>query len=112
MRRVLIGQFGEIARLGLHALLSAERDLELVPGSDVGGIIRSVNEVRPDVVVLDLDAEDALDVARRISSEFPAIKVIACSSEEPVMQVFPPFHHGESYCSDLTQVLLASTLKH
>ena len=54
--------------------------------------------------------EEALGTAEEITSEFPAIKVIACSCEEPVMRVFPPFHHGESYASKLSAALLALAL--
>lgn len=109
MRRVLIGPFGVIARTGLREML-AGTDLELVAEAG-GGVIGSVSEVRPDVVVLHLDDEAALEAAARITSEFPAIKVVACSSEDPVMQVFPPFHHGESYLSPLTRALLVKTLE-
>ena len=56
------------------------------------------------------DDEAVLTTAEEITSEFPAIKVIACSSEEPVMRVFPPFHHGESYASKLSAALLALAL--
>jgi len=110
--RVVIGDFGAVARLGLLDLL-AEEGLEAVGHAESRkrpGIIPLVNEVRPDVVVLDLDDEAALEVAVQITSEFPAIKVVACSSEEPVMQVFPPFHHGESYLSQLTRAHLAQAL--
>jgi hypothetical protein len=46
-----------------------------------------------------------------MSSAFPAVTVIACSSAEPIMRVFPPFHHGESYCAPFTPVLLAAAVK-
>lgn len=121
--RVVIGDFGAVARLGLLDIL-AEEGLEVVgrtrspdgvpPGElDLRGaaaVVPLVSEVRPDVVVLDLDDESAQEVAIQITSEFPAIKVVACSSEEPVMQVFPPFHHGESYLSQLTRAHLAQAL--
>ncbi|MGH9039623.1 MAG: hypothetical protein ACRDZ3_05275 [Acidimicrobiia bacterium] len=122
--RAVIGDFGAVARLGLLDIL-AEEGLEVVgrAGSrdsaglsgevDIRGaaaVVPLVSEVRPDVVVLDLDDESAQEVAIRITSEFPAIKVVACSSEEPVMQVFPPFHHGESYLSQLTRAQLAQAL--
>jgi DNA-binding NarL/FixJ family response regulator len=110
MQRVLIGQFGSVARMGLRELLDGE-GVEVVAEVEAdGGIFSCVSEVRPDVVVLDLDDEAALGLAGEITSEFPAIKVIACSCEEPVMRVFPPFHHGESYASKLSATLLALAL--
>ncbi|MGH9000679.1 MAG: hypothetical protein ACRDY7_14970 [Acidimicrobiia bacterium] len=111
MRRVLIGNLGTIAALGLREVLTEER-LDVVAQAGTGTeILLWVSEVRPDVVVLDLDEEFTPELAGVITSEFPAIKVVACSFEEPVMQVFPPFHHGESYVAELSRSLLAKTLK-
>lgn len=111
MRRVLIGDFGMIARMGLRDLL-ADAGLEVVAESEATEeIVARVNDVRPDVVVLDLDDEATPAVAGLIASEFPAIKVVACSSHEPVMQVFPPFHHGESYVSPMSRTVLVKALK-
>ncbi len=110
MHRVLIGQFGTVARMGLRELLDGH-GIEVVAEADSAEeILTGVNEVRPDVVVLDLDDERVIDLAEGIASEFPAIKVIACSCEEPVMRVFPPFHHGESYASKLSAEMLAQAL--
>jgi DNA-binding NarL/FixJ family response regulator len=110
MQRVLIGRFGTVARMGLRELLDGQ-GIEVVAEAEPDRAIAScVSEVRPDVVVLDLDEDGALGTAEEIASEFPAIKVIACSCEEPVMRVFPPFHHGESYASKLSAPLLALAL--
>jgi two-component system, response regulator PdtaR len=109
--RVLIGDFGAIARLGLREFLD-EEGFEVVAEERVPGeIVERLTEFRPDVVVIDLDTDGGLDVAFRIASTFPAVKVIACSSEEPTMRVYPPFHHGESYVSELTPRLLAETVR-
>ena len=108
MHRVLIGQFGTVARMGLRELLDGQGIEVVAEAESAEGIVSCVSEVRPDVVVLDL--EEALETAEEITSEFPAIKVIACSCEEPVMRVFPPFHHGESYASKLSAALLALAL--
>ena len=110
MQRVLIGQFGSVARMGLRELLDGQGIEVVAEAEQDRGIVSCVSEVRPDVVVLDLDDEGALGLAEEITSEFPAIKVIACSCEEPVMRVFPPFHHGESYASKLSAALLALAL--
>jgi len=110
MHRVLIGQFGTVARLGLRELLDGQGIEVVAEAESADEILSCVSEVRPDVVVLDLDAEEALSTAEEITSEFPAIRVIACSCEEPVMRVFPPFHHGESYASKLSAELLALAL--
>lgn len=111
MRQVLIGDFGVIIRMGLQELLEHE-GLQVVGQVEQGGTIAHwVNELRPDVVFLDHDDEGTFELAAWISSEFPAIKVVACSSEAPVMRVFPAFHHGESYVSELSRRLLSQELR-
>jgi len=97
--RVLIGDFGSVLRLGLKDLLD-EEGLDVVAESSVSlGTLDRLIESLPDIVVVDLDAGGEL--AARIAHDFPAVKVIACSSVEPLMRVFPPFHRGESYVSEL-----------
>ena len=111
MPRVLIGDFGAIARLGLREFLD-EEGFEVVAEEQLpGAILERLTEFRPDVVVIDLDTAGGAEVASRIASNFPAVKVIACSSEEPRMRVYPPFHHGESYLSELTPRALADTVR-
>jgi DNA-binding NarL/FixJ family response regulator len=108
--RVLMANFGTIVRLGLQEFAEQE-GLEVVADSETKTSVARLNDVRPDVVLLDLDDDRALALAWRIANDFPAIKVIACSSKDPVMMVFPPFHHGESYVSELSLAHLAYALK-
>ena len=111
LRRVLIGDFGVVARMGFQELLAKE-GLEVLGAAETRReIIPRLSEVRPDVVLLDLDAEDTPELAARISARFPATTVIACSCDEPIMRVFPPFHYGESYTTEFTRVLFAAALK-
>ena len=63
------------------------------------------------MVLLDLDAEDVPALAVHMSSAFPAMKVSACSSDEPIMRVLPPFHYGESYTVPFTRALFAAALR-
>ena len=109
--RVLIGDFGVVARMGLRELL-AEQGLQVLGTAGTRGeIIPRLSEVEPDVVLLDLDTEESPELATRISAAFPAVKIIACSSEKPIMRVFPPFHYGESYIAPFTRVLFAAALR-
>ena len=111
MARVLIGDFGAIARLGLREFLDEEGFDVVAEKEAAESIMERLTKARPDVVVLDLDDVVGIEMARRIASHFPAMKVIACSSNEPTMRVFPPFHHGESYVTELSRTLLAETVK-
>jgi DNA-binding NarL/FixJ family response regulator len=107
---VLIGDFGGIANLGLEESL-AEAGFDVVAERITNqNMIRRITEVRPDVVLIDLDSGGGLEAADEIASHFPTMKVIACSSHQPTMQVFPPFHNGESYFVDLDLHLLAEEI--
>ncbi len=111
MPRILIGDFGAIARLGLREFLE-EEGFDVVAEEQPGDrVMERLTKVRPDVVVLDLDMKASLEVAAQISTGFPAVKVIACSCEKPMMRIFPPFHRGESYLSPLSQTLLAEVIR-
>jgi DNA-binding NarL/FixJ family response regulator len=111
LRRVMIGDFGPVALMGLRRLLAEEGHEVLGAAETRQEIIPRLGEVQPDVVLLDLDTEDAAALAARISTAFPTVQVIACSSDEPIMRVFPRFHHGESYSSPFTRALFAAALK-
>jgi DNA-binding NarL/FixJ family response regulator len=104
--RVLLGQFGGIFRVGLADLLT-EAGCDVLPDRPASTALldRVVSEA-PAVVVLDLDTLDADDTARLLANRFPAMTVIACSSVELTMRVYPPFHGGESYLSKLSPDLL------
>jgi len=111
LRRVLIGDFGVVVRMGLQRLVVGEGLEVLGAAEQRREIIPRLSEGKPDVVVLDLDSEDASEFAAGISAAFPAVKVIACSSDEPIMRVFPRFHRGESYTAPFTRVEFAAALK-
>jgi DNA-binding NarL/FixJ family response regulator len=113
VKRVLIGQFGSIVRLGLRELLENEDGCDVVAEeSGEDEVLDRLLAALPDVVVLDLDDEPgAAHLVRTITSGFPAVTIIACSSQRPAMQVFPSFHRGESYTSELSPELLIEAVK-
>jgi DNA-binding NarL/FixJ family response regulator len=102
MPDVLIGGVGAITKLGLRDVLGQRGFAVVIEEGGPSRIVSRIVAVKPSVVVLDLDAAGGLDFAERIAAAFPATKVIACSSEEPRMRVFPPFQRGRSYASRLT----------
>jgi DNA-binding NarL/FixJ family response regulator len=109
MTRVLMGDFSALHRLGLQDILRVDGiELMETAGADVVG---RLVEALPDVIVLDLDERGTLALVEQIVHRFPAIKVVACSSAQPTMRVFPPLHYGESYESDLNPALLTSAIQ-
>ncbi|MFC6016065.1 hypothetical protein ACFP2T_07650 [Plantactinospora solaniradicis] len=109
MTRVLVGDFGALHRLGFEEILRVD-GIELVQ-ADAADVVGRLVEALPDVVVLDLDQHETPELVRQIVHDFPTVKVVACSSEQPMMRVFPPLHYGESYTSDLDPALLTSAIQ-
>jgi DNA-binding NarL/FixJ family response regulator len=95
VRRILFGDFGGVVRAGFDDVLRDQR-VEVLR-SDGRDVVDELLHGLPDVVVLDLDAVATPDLVKRLVREFPALKVVVCSSRRPLMQVYPPFHYGESY---------------
>ena len=110
MARVLMGDFGAIVRLGLWDILEEGSDL-MTEETATGDVLQRIVTLVPDVVILDLDLPGIEALARRISDGFPAVQVIACSSAEPSMRIYPPFHRGESYLDALTPARLVKAIR-
>lgn len=99
MTRVLIGEFGAIATLGLRQML--EEGCEIVAeGTEWSDIARRVREMSPDVVVVDADSTPAFADARRLIRQMPGLTLIGCSLLEPTLHVISS--RGESYTTELS----------
>ena len=111
MSRVLIGQFGGVLRIGLGEMLR-EGGCELV-AEDLAEdqLVERLLGALPDIVMLDLAAEQGEQLAEAISAAFPSVKVIAFSVDRHAMQVYPPFHRGEYYTAPLDTERLAETIE-
>ncbi len=95
MRRVLFGDFGAVLRAGFDDVLRGEA-VEVL-GADGHELFERLVDALPDVVVLDLDRDGTGLLVDRLVREFPSVTVVTCSARRPLMRVYPPFHHGESY---------------
>lgn len=99
MRRILFGDFGAVLRVGFEDVL---RDQEVeVLGTDGKELLDRIVDALPDVVVLDLDRPGTAALVDLLVREFPAVRVVVCSTRLPLMRVYPPFHLGESYETEL-----------
>jgi CheY-like chemotaxis protein len=105
-RRVLIGDFGVVARMGLQRLVVGEGLEVLGPAEQRREIIPRLSEVQPDVVVLDLDSEDAPEFAAALKS-WEAGSVSTLASARPSRRGCQR-HNGHSIreCSSLGTILL------
>jgi DNA-binding NarL/FixJ family response regulator len=95
VRRVLFGDFGAVLRAGFDDVLRGE-EVEVL-GTEGNDVVARLVDALPDVVVLDVDDAGTRTLVARLVREFPAVKVVTCSARRPLMRVYPPFHHGESY---------------
>lgn len=83
--RVLIADDHQIVRDGLRSLLEKESDLEVVATVEDGRTaVRLVAELQPDVVIMDISMPglNGIEATRKITRDFPNIKVIALSMQD------------------------------
>ncbi len=83
--RVLIADDHQIVRDGLRSMLEKEPDMEVSATVEDGrATVRTVEELKPDVVIMDISMPglNGIEATRRITRDFPAIKVIALSMHD------------------------------
>ncbi len=98
MKRVLIGDFGAIAALGLRELL--EEKCVIVDDTEKVDFLSRVRATTPDVVVVDSDVLSGRDVTLLLEACVPHVTVIGCSLTAPTLEVYP---YGQaSYTAELS----------
>jgi DNA-binding NtrC family response regulator len=109
MRRVVIGEFGEVPGMALRRILE-QQGLTVAGQGMAAEIIPLVDEARPDLLLLDLDDADTQRIAAQACARLPSLTVIAWSASEPVMRVFPAGHPADAEVSPLTLARLTAAL--
>ena len=77
--RILLVDDHEVVRLGVRALIDDEPGMEVVgEAGTVQEAVSLVNELLPDVVVLDMRLPDGhgVDACRQIKTDFPETRII------------------------------------
>lgn len=88
MRRILLGDVGAIAALGLRELLENEEEYVIVGECKAGADVPArVEETKPDVLILDAAAFMEKNLRRRLRRVQPAITLVGCSLAEPMIHV-------------------------
>jgi len=89
----------QVVREGLRAVLQAQPDFKLVGESEDGSdAIRKVQQLRPDVLVLDLVLRgvQGLEVLRQVHKESPRTRVVVLSMHSDLAYVREALHNGAS----------------
>ncbi len=98
MKRVLIGDFGSIATLGLRELLE-DQCIIVAAGTADQDISTQARETAADVVLIDSDSARALMIVADLAETTPGVTVIGCSLTEPRFSVLAG--RGASYTAEL-----------
>lgn len=97
--RVLIVDDHDIVIIGLKALLSRNHDIEVVAVT-VDGLetLEKVHELKPDVVVLDIDIPkiSGIEVTEHITKNYPEVKVLLHTSFSDEQHIVKGFEAGAS----------------
>lgn len=95
--RILIVDDHSIVRKGIRALLTTERDLEVI--GEVGNGMEAVAQaktLRPDVILMDLvmPKMDGIEATRQITTQQPGARVLVLTSFAADDKVFPAIKAG------------------
>lgn len=99
MIRIMLADDHQIVRQGLQALLEAEPDMEVIGGvADGLAVSDAVEQLRPDVLVLDLmmPGLNGLDVARLVRQRSPKVQIIILSMHANEAYVLQALRNGAS----------------
>lgn len=94
---VMIVDDHQIVRDGLKAILHNEEGIGVIAEADNGrSALRLVKELNPEIVIMDIAMPDmnGLEATRRISTEFPDVKVLILSMHQDKRMVIEVLNAG------------------
>jgi len=97
--KVMIVDDHTIVREGISALLALAGDIEVVGEATNGNeALTMVSELNPDVVLMDIAMPimGGLEATRRMSKEFPRVKILVLTQYDDKEYVFPVIESGAS----------------
>jgi DNA-binding NarL/FixJ family response regulator len=95
--QILLVDDHQVVREGLRAVLQAQTDFRLIGESEDGSdAIRKVQQLRPDVLVLDLVLRgvQGLEVLRQVHKESPRTRVVVLSMHSDLAYVLEALRNG------------------
>jgi hypothetical protein len=106
--RVLVGGFGEVARLGIRAILSAPDFV--IDECGIASVMRVVAATQPDVLVLDTGPLNPAHAAS-MAAAYPALTVVACSANDNTIRTFPALRGGLCLSETLSAAALLESVR-
>ena len=115
--RVLLAEDHFVTRMGLKAILSAERDIEIVAESETGPATISLFRThRPDVAIVDLRLPglSGVEVIKGIRAEFRDARIVVLTASDGSEDVYRALQAGaRAYLlKDATGTALVDALRH
>lgn len=104
MAKVAVGDFDAMLAIGIRDVVTASR-MDVIH-RPTAAMLDYLHDCLPQLVVLDSSAPGSAEVIRRIVAEYPSIQVVTCSTQDPSLRVYPPFHHGESFETSVSDLPL------
>jgi len=81
--KIIVVDDHKIVRDGIRALLLGEKTVKIIgEAEDSTGLFRLMENVKPDVVLLDIQlaGKSGIEIARELSDKFPCVKILVLSS--------------------------------
>jgi DNA-binding NarL/FixJ family response regulator len=95
--RVILADDHVVVRIGIRNLLSRSADISVI-GEASNGVeaIQLVNELKPDVLLLDMEMPelDGVEVARRLRAAKAPVKILALSAYNDKQYILSMFDQG------------------
>lgn len=95
--RVILADDHVVVRIGIRNLLSRSTDISVI-GEASNGVeaIQLVNELKPDVLLLDMEMPelDGVEVARRLRAAKAPVKILALSAYNDKQYILSMFDQG------------------
>lgn len=85
--RVLIGNLGPVARVGMRELVAEQGGAVIGEHGAADTIVREAARLQPDILVLALDAGPSRMLGARVRAAAPAAKLIFWAGAEDVVEV-------------------------
>ena len=95
--RVLIADDHTIVRIGLAALLGAEKDIEVVGEAQNGEVaVKEALRLEPDIIIMDLmmPKKDGAEATAELREKLPSAKIIILTTSVPLTESPTPSNPG------------------